>query len=424
MFFLWGLENETMSKNNCFEVTGQLEHFTESLKDALIEWCSKNHYDYAYIYHDKDIKHNDDTNEDELKPNHLHFMVNTGSSRWTFQMLLDRFSALGMKSTMLQKVRKGWNNALSYLVHRTEGAVNDGKHLYELKEVVASFDYQTTIGVIEEQVEEKKTRIDEVIELINSLVCRQFNIHQFISIEDYTKKGNKQKIDMAFSYVETRLREEKKGRDMEVYWIYGKPGIGKTTLAKIICKNKKWSFAISSSSNDPLQDYEGQDALILDDFRPNGWTKSDVLKMFDNNTASSIKSRYQNKQTCYLRAIIVTTVLAPYELWVNWDSGSKEPFEQLSRRVTQEIEMYKDVAEGDFAHTYFTVKGFDNVGESSTKRYDFTKHLEKIRAEAEAERKKRESAFADMDCVDVVSSSNVKKPLEASKLVDDKDVPF
>lgn len=412
-----------MSKNNCFEVTGQLEHFSDALKDGLIAWCEKNHYDYAWILHDKDVKHDDVTNEDVPVPNHNHFLVKTGSSRWTFQMLLDRFSSLGMKTQMLQNVRKGWNNALSYLVHRTDGAVNDGKHLYDLDEVHANFDYKATIGVIEEQVEEKKTRIDEVIEKIKILECRRYNIHQFIDLEDYVKKGNKQKIDMAFSYVETRLREEKKERNMELYWIYGKPGIGKTTLAKIICKNRKWSFAISSSSNDPMQDYEGQDALILDDFRSNGWSKSDVLKMFDNNTTSSVKSRYQNKQTCYLRAIIVTSVLSPYELWINWENGSngsKEPFEQLSRRITSEIEMYKDENDGDFAHVYFTEKLFNGVGESTTKRYDFTKHLDKIREEAEAERKRRESAFADMDCVDVAPSMKVTK----SSLVDDKDVPF
>lgn len=410
------------SKQNCFEVTGQLEYFTQNVLDALIAWCEKNNYEYATIIHDKDIRHNEETNEDEPVKEHRHFLVNTKNSKWNFKTLLEKFEPIGLSNTMLQKVRKGWNNALSYLVHRTDGAIRENKHLYDLKEVEANFDYIKTIDIIEEQVEEKKSRIDEVIEQINSLVCRRYNIHQFITIEDYTKKGNKQKIDMAFSYVETRLREEKKGRDMELYWIYGKPGIGKTTLAKIICKNRKWSFAISSSSNDPMQDYEGQDALILDDFRSNGWSKSDVLKMFDNNTTSSVKSRYQNKQMCYLRAIIVTSVLSPYELWVNWENGSngsKEPFEQLSRRITSEIEMYKDESDGDFAHTYFTEKAFNDVGQSVTKRYDFTKHLDKIRAEAE--QKRRESAFADMDCVDVVASSR-----EATKtnLVDDKDVPF
>ena len=406
------------SRNRCFEVTGQLEHFTEPLKDALIAWCDKNHYKYAYIYHDKDIKHDDDVNEDVVKPNHLHFMVNTGSSRWTFEMLLQRFSSIGLKSTMLQKVRKGWNNGLSYLVHRTEGAVNDGKHLYELKEVTANFDYSTTIGIIEEQVEEKKTRIDEVIEKIDTLECRRYNIHDYISIEDYTKKGNKLKIDMAFSYVETRLKAERKDRDMEVYWIYGESGVGKTTLAKTLCKNQKWSFAVSSSSNDPLQDYEGQDALILDDFRPVGWSKSDVLKMLDNNTSSSIKSRYQNKLTCYLKAIIVTTVQSPFELWLNWDSGSKEPYEQLLRRICYCIEMYQDAAEGQFSRTYFTVMETSFSGDSPTVKYDFTKQMEELKAE----RERRKTAFSNIDEEGVVSSVNAKKSV--SVLVDDKDVPF
>lgn len=411
------------SRQNCFEVTGQLEYFTQDVLDALKAWCEKNNYEYATIIHDKDIRHNEETNEDEPVKNHRHCLINTKNSKWNFKALLEKFEPIGLSNTMLQKVRKGWNNALSYLIHRTDGAIKEHKHLYDPSEVEANFDYIKTIEVIEEQVEEKKSRIDEVVDEILQGNCRRYNIHQFIDGHDYVKKGNKQKIDMAFSYVETRLREEKKERNMELYWIYGKPGIGKTTLAKIICKNRKWSFAISSSSNDPMQDYEGQDALILDDFRSNGWSKSDVLKMFDNNTTSSVKSRYQNKQTCYLRAIIVTSVLSPYELWINWENGSngsKEPFEQLSRRITSEIEMYKDENDGDFAHVYFIEKLFNGVGESTTKKYDFTKHLDKIRAEAEAERKRRESAFADMDCVDVAPSMKVTK----SSLVDDKDVPF
>ena len=50
---------------------------------------------------------------------------------------------------------------------------------------------------------------------------------------------------------------------MKVYWISGMPGVGKTTLAKMICENSGWSYAISSSSNDALQDYNGQDCLIF-----------------------------------------------------------------------------------------------------------------------------------------------------------------
>lgn len=414
-----------MSKTNYFEVTGTLEYFTNDLKDALIKWCEDNHYQYAYIEHNQDLKHDDDTNEDVKVASHIHFLVNSGASRWAFPVLLERFKRNGLLSTMLQKVRRGWNNALSYLIHRTDGAVREGKHLYEPSEVTANFDYEKTIEIIENQVEEKRTRIDEVIENINTLKCRRYNIFEYISIEDYTKKGNKLKIDMAFQYVETRLRQEKKGRDMKVYWIYGKPGIGKSTLAKILCENKKWSFAISSSSNDPLQDYEGQDALILDDFRPAGWSKADVLKMLDNNTTSSIKSRYQNKQTCYLRAIIVTSVQSPYEFWLNgWDRSSLEPYEQLSRRISFEIEMFKDDEGGQFAHTYFKLKTYGFGGLASVETIDFTEQLDAIRANNEKEIE--DAGFSSMKRVSLssdVDGRNIKIDT-VKKQVDEKDVPF
>ena len=409
-----------MAKNNSFEVTGRLEYFTDDLKNALIEWCNKNNYEYATILHDKDTKHNDETNEDEEVEEHRHFIVNTKSSRWTFQMILQRFEAIGLKTTMLQKVRKGWNNALSYLVHRTENAVKEGKHLYELSEVESNFDYIKTVDIIENQVEERKTIIDEVISKINTLECRRYNITDFISIEDYTKKSNKLKIDIAFQYIETKLLKELKGRKMKVYWICGVPGIGKTTLAKMICENNNWSYAISSSSNDALQDYNGQDCLILDDFRPDGWSKSDVLKMLDNNTSSSIKSRYQNKLTCYLKCIIITTIKKPLEFWQdsNWSGNKSEDFTQLERRITHYVEMFKEEEGAQFARTFFTVKKAGVGGTSSIKKYDFTDKLESLKKEEEEE---EEKSFGNITCLGAYGS----KPVSSVRgLVDDKDVPF
>lgn len=361
-------------RNYSFEVTGQLEHFTDELFNALVDWCNKNHYEFATILHNKDTKYNDDTKETESVKEHRHFVVNTKASRWTFEKLLQRFSAIGLKSTMLENVRRGWCNALSYLVHRTEKAQQEGKHLYELSEVYANFDYIHTIDIVENQIEEKKTQIDEVIEKIKTGECRRYNITEFITMEDYTRKGNKQRIDLAFQYKETQLKNERKERSMDVYWIYGKPGIGKTTLAKMLCNISKWSYAVSSSSNDPLQDYEGQDALILDDFRPNHWSKSDVLKMLDNNTISSIKARYQNKQTCYLQSVIITSVLSPMELWNSdgWEKGTSEPYEQLSRRVRLLVEMYKDEDDG---HVYYTVKHYKSNGDVTVQKYDFTEQF-------------------------------------------------
>ena len=415
------------SKNLCFEVVGQLEHFTEEIKKALIDWCNKNNYQYAYILHDKDIRHNDIDNKDEKTPEHIHFLINTHSSKWTFQMLLARFESVGLKNTMLQKVRKGWNNALSYLVHRTEGAVNDGKHLYDLKEVTSNFDYIKTIEIIEGQVEEKKGRIDEVIQEILSLNCRRYNITDFLSPAEYCNITNKRKLDLAFQYVETKLKQERKDRDMDIFWIYGESGIGKTTLAKTLCSNEKWSWAVSSSSNDPIQDYSGEDCLILDDFRSVGWSRSDILKMFDNNTFSSLKSRYQNKQTFYLRAIIITSVQSPEEFWKDryLEGNSQEAFLQLERRIKWRVKMYRNYTEKDWGHVYYEVTSNIN-GVRSVETYDFTEQLELIREKAAKE--KRDSPFSKMKCIESVSSesqvniSSVNIDM-VKKLASEDDIP-
>ncbi|MGM8317295.1 AAA family ATPase, partial [Clostridium perfringens] len=82
---------------------------------------------------------------------------------------------------------------------------------------------------------------------------------------------------------------------MECYFVTGKSGTGKTTYAKQLAKEKGYSVYISSGSNDVLDSYQGQDCIILDDLRPSCMGLSDLLKMLDNNTSSTVKSRYKNK---------------------------------------------------------------------------------------------------------------------------------
>ena len=81
---------------------------------------------------------------------------------------------------------------------------------------------------------------------------------------------------------------------MEVIYIQGATGTGKTSYSKMLAEQKEYSYYISSSSNDILGDYKGQDCLILDDLRPSCMGLSDLLKMLDNHTTSTVKSRYKN----------------------------------------------------------------------------------------------------------------------------------
>ena len=118
--------------------------------------------------------------------------------------------------------------------------------------------------------------------------------------------------------------------------------MGKTTLAKKIAQSKGCSYFVSSGSNDVMDGYGQEDCLILDDVRPSCMGLSDLLKMLDPYTASSVKSRYKNK---YLncRLIILTTVLNIDEFYSNVFAEQKEPVTQLKRRCRTYIKMYRDI---------------------------------------------------------------------------------
>ena len=118
----------------------------------------------------------------------------------------------------------------------------------------------------------------------------------------------------------------------------GDSGTGKTSYAKEIAYNNHYSYYVSSGSNDVLDDYKGEDCIILDDLRPSCLGLSDLLKMLDNNTASTVKSRYKNK-VLECKMIIITTVLDIDTFFSNVFKEDKETVIQLKRRCTTLVTM-------------------------------------------------------------------------------------
>lgn len=128
---------------------------------------------------------------------------------------------------------------------------------------------------------------------------------------------------------------------MQCIFIQGDSGVGKTTYAKIICKDRKFTTYVSSGSNDVLDDYKGEDAIILDDLRPNCLSLSDLLKMLDNNTASSVKSRFRNK-VLECKLIIITTTKDIETFFHEVFQNENETKIQLMRRCQMYIKMRKE----------------------------------------------------------------------------------
>jgi RNA helicase. len=167
------------------------------------------------------------------------------------------------------------------------------------------------------------------VELIPSSLWTKYNVQITKAFEFYTKKI-----------------ASDPNRKISTLYFSGSTCTGKTTVAKLWCEKLGLSYYVSSASNDVMQGYEGQDVLILDDFRGDmekkGSSRSfnlpDFLKMTDQNTRSSIKSRYSNKD--FIGSYIIITSSRPiYDMYFNLDVEDKH---QLFRRVSSQYQFTKD----------------------------------------------------------------------------------
>lgn len=128
-----------------------------------------------------------------------------------------------------------------------------------------------------------------------------------------------------------------KERNLEVLYVCGPSGSGKTTFGKYIASKLNYDPFVSGSGDDILDGYDKEECIILDDFRSGTMKFSELLKFLDNNTGSSVKSRYYNKDINNCKLIVLTSVQKPdelYRLFKNDDgSNNDEPIEQFYRRI-------------------------------------------------------------------------------------------
>lgn len=310
-------KGEPSSWRTC-EIVQQLEYMSQEDVEAGLDHNAVQ--DYAYILHDKDV-HEDGT---PVTP-HWHIMIRFKRPVQT-ESLCKWF---GIKSNMIGYILGTFGDAVAYLTHRNKPE----KYQYLDEEIKSNYDFKVEV---EKALSKKKAsqRKEEIIELIRSGIVREYNYTEYITALEYDKF--KRAIDNAFTYRRDTLKSL--DRHMNVIYIYGGSGTGKTTYAKQLATNKGLSCYISSGSNDPLDGYKGQDCLILDDIRPGDFLLSDFLKILDNNTQSTVKSRYKNKLLECQYLIVTTSFDIPVFFDLLLDSEG-ESVKQMERRCTLKIQM-------------------------------------------------------------------------------------
>ena len=310
-------KGEPSSWRTC-EIVQQLEYMSQEDVEAGLDHNAVQ--DYAYILHDKDV-HEDGT----PVASHWHIMIRFKRPVQT-ESLCKWF---GIKSNMIGYILGTFGDAVAYLTHRNKPE----KYQYLDEEIKSNYDFKVEV---EKALSKKKAsqRKEEIIELIRSGIVREYNYTEYITALEYDKF--KRAIDNAFTYRRDTLKSL--DRHMNVIYIYGGSGTGKTTYAKQLATNKGLSCYISSGSNDPLDGYKGQDCLILDDIRPGDFLLSDFLKILDNNTQSTVKSRYKNKLLECQYLIVTTSFDIPVFFDLLLDSEG-ESVKQMERRCTLKIQM-------------------------------------------------------------------------------------
>lgn len=294
-------------------VTSNVEYFKGDVQEIIKS--HKTIKQWAYILHDKD-----DT------ANHYHIYLNFGTSGVDTKQVGEWF---GLQESQVEKIKGRKTNALEYLTHSDNK--QKYKYQYSPSEVIANFDFET--------------------EITNSKILGDFKNFSYAEQLEYVESLPVSEKVTAFSKLEKlwRIRCQwlslHTDRKIEVMFICGKGGTGKTYYAKKLLKSMNLDFCVSSSSNDPLQDYLGQKALILDDCRDRAFKNfEDCLKLLDNDTSSSVSSRFHNK--VFNGEMIVITSSVPLAYWFRgrnadgrYFSVANEDFEQLYRRISCYVEV-------------------------------------------------------------------------------------
>jgi len=271
---------------------------------------------WAYILHDKD-----DTRA------HYHIYLNFGSSgissldiaKW-FKLEYEDEDGFHTGENFISKIKGTEADVLIYLTHGQKSQRH--KYQYSISEVVSNYDFVEEIKLSKIIGDFDKYSYAQMLNYIKSLPYDE-------QIPSYNKLEKLWRIHCKYLCLNAN-------RNIEVIFIYGKAGTGKTTYAKRILEKLKKDFAISSSSNDPLQDYMGQKAFILDDLRDDVFDFNDLLKMLDNNTRTSVKSRFENK--VFNGDMIIITSPVPINKWYRLNHNDLyDKLDQLYRRISTYI---------------------------------------------------------------------------------------
>ncbi len=379
------------------EVVTDVDKLKVDLQETFMKYTTIKKW--AYILHDKD----------DTRP-HYHIALHFGGASVDTKQVAEWFKLGytdkdGVKHTgeqFVERVKcKRWSGIVTYLIHGQSSQQH--KHQYSLSEVHANFDVETELANEKILGDFEHYSYAQQLQYVNSLPVGE-------KAQAYSKLRKLWELHCQVLALNT-------DRQIQVVFVTGKGGAGKTYYAKKLLNSLNYDFCISSSSNDPFQDYMGQRAIILDDLRDSSFMFEDLLKILDNNTSSSVRSRFSNK--VFNGEMIIITSAVPIVYWYKGISFCKsiEDLIQLYRRIS----CYVVVTDKDI--TVYE-EGLNESGRPKGSGYSFKNEL----SEKKTEQKQKfdyKSAFGKIcdKLVDRVESKEME--IAGFKFIEsDDELPF
>lgn len=395
-----------------------------AIEDYLEEHLPEN-TQFAIMVHDREYKQylkdmEDDTEIPKAVLPHLHIAMYFENARTPsavrkdlglYDKTKDQFIEIFKDKTKVRNNNQIKKSLFSYLPHWTAAAKADkidyGDYLTNRDKCRANFNLKKYVEDIRIDVLANDLDLDEIKDAILNGDLIEYDFHKIENATDRDKalrkfySKNKTTLDNDFKIRSRMLTTVKSSDDLTILYFSGHSGSGKTITAIQFAEKNFRSVYVSGGENDFLQNYMGQECIIIDDARPTMLSASDWLKMIDpSGYNASVKSRYYNK-TLNVKCIIFTTIMPFEEFFVYAKNrGSiKEPVQQFIRRVAAVVDVassdkLREVLQGRQTGTRLYAKDKDNFRiaredraikytENYTKNHDIETDIENFKRDYE-----------------------------------------
>ena len=303
--------------------------YPESVKQTEIDKIIKHSRvsKYFYALHDKDLD-----KDGKLKKLHYHIYLKFKDSVDTDTII----SGTNIKPNMVEKIRGRWGDCILYITHTNR----PDKHQYGVDIVKSNFNFKEEHEKQVKNIGNKRTRtrtqIEELIytgEITRNNLFQSVNIHEYVKYDKDIEKAFIFKDENAFDY----------NRPLEVIFIAGLAGAGKTTLAKYLAHTRGQEYVIKKGTKDPYDGLHNEQCLIFDDIKPDTLTLSKFIDLTDNDTTATFGSRYRDKKVM-IETIIFTSSLDIITFFNSMQGLTNQDPQQFFRRVDNYIVIHNDVA--------------------------------------------------------------------------------